>query len=50
MGPWVELSWMFVIITVSSRLATIRARLMEKKTSAGDNGRQNSRKKKNNNR
>lgn len=38
MAPWLELNWIFVIITVSSRLATIRPRLMEKKTSAGDNG------------
>lgn len=30
-----ELNWMLVMNTVSSRLATIRARLTEKKTSAG---------------
>ena len=38
MAPWLELNWIFVINTVSSRLTTIRARLTEKKTSAGDNG------------
>lgn len=34
---WLELDWIFVIITVSNRLVTIRARLIEKKTSAGNN-------------
>lgn len=34
---WLELNWIFVINTVSNRLATIRARLIEKKMSAGNN-------------
>lgn len=38
MAPRVEVNWIFVIKMVSSRLATIRARLTEKKTPAGDNG------------
>lgn len=38
MALWLKLNWIWVIKTVSSRLATIRARLTEKKTSAGHKG------------
>lgn len=33
---WLELNWMLVMNTVSNRLATISARVREKKTSAGN--------------